>query len=82
MAVKHMNEILDKFIGHPGGTPRAKLDAELKEKPGCTPMAAYLSRKTKKAGGLAKLNPNMAVYLEEDIVELLEFLGYPVNFGE
>lgn len=80
--MKTIEQVIDHYIGHTGGTPRKKLDAVLMEIPGRTPMAEVLFRMHKHAGAVAKLNPNMIVYMEEDIVDLLNFLGYEVKFGD
>jgi len=78
--MKSDDELFDEFIGPEHSPQRKDAVQTIRDWPERTPMAAVLfsMQERYELGGYEQ---GEVVYKEEDIRRLVEFLGYPVNFG-
>lgn len=77
--MKSDKELLDECIGPLGTRMRDMAEQHMLEYSGRTPMACVLFQQHTHAG---ECDPDEIVYREKDIIRILEFLGYPVKFGD
>jgi len=77
--LKTDNELMDAFIGEKATQLRQMADESLQEYPGRTAMGCILFQLHHHGDNCTE---DEIVYKEKDVIRLLEFLGYPVKFGD